>query len=142
MRANAAAAPDHHQTHLEETMTQPNHDYIRPGQVAPDRPAPDRCVECGRPEAVHAWPPLDTERQARELPPVRAAWAAWNAGGSRPGTMAPHMHRLLCEALSAAGVELGAFDHRIIWWLAGWEPTTCAVVAGLITRAHAAGSTR
>jgi hypothetical protein len=29
------------------------HTFIRPGQVAPDRPAPDRCMECGRPEADH-----------------------------------------------------------------------------------------
>lgn len=36
-------------------MTGPGetHRFIRPGQVAPDRPAPDRCTECGRPEAEH-----------------------------------------------------------------------------------------
>lgn len=28
--------------------------FIRPGQVAPDRPAPDRCMQCGEPAAVHA----------------------------------------------------------------------------------------
>jgi hypothetical protein len=33
-------------------------------------------------------------------------------------------------------VELGAYDHRILVWLAGWEPTICAVIAGLITRAR------
>jgi hypothetical protein len=36
-------------------------------------------------------------------------------------------------------VYLGAYDHRIIEWLTGWEPSTCAVIAGLISRAHAAG---
>ena len=33
---------------------------------------------------------------------------------------------------------LGAYDRRILGWLARWEPTTCAVVAGLITRASLA----
>ena len=36
----------------------------------------------------------------------------------------------------------GAYDHRILTWLAGWEPQICAVVAALITRAHAAGLAR
>jgi hypothetical protein len=34
-------------------MSGETHRFIRPGQVAPDRPAPDRCTECGRPEAEH-----------------------------------------------------------------------------------------
>ena len=38
----------------------------------------------------------------------------------------------------AVGVELGACDRRIVAWLSGWEPQTCAVVAGLIDRARAA----
>ena len=29
------------------------HQFVRPGQVAPDRPAPDNCVVCGLPEAAH-----------------------------------------------------------------------------------------
>lgn len=77
--------------------------------------------------------PYETEREAvasvrhiHDSPPGTGAWTA----GS---------HRLLCEALTAAGVELGAYDHRIVGWLAGWEPQTCAVIAGLITRAHHAG---
>ena len=32
---------------------------------------------------------------------------------------------------------MGAYDRRILAWLAGFEPQTCAVVAGLITRANA-----
>jgi hypothetical protein len=44
-------------------------------------------------------------------------------------------HQLLCEALAVAGIELGAYDHRIVAWLAGWEPATVAVIAGWITRA-------
>ena len=30
-----------------------DHRFIRPGQVAPDRPAPDHCMRCGRPETEH-----------------------------------------------------------------------------------------
>jgi hypothetical protein len=30
------------------------HRFVRPGQVAPDRPAPDACMHCGEPFAAHA----------------------------------------------------------------------------------------
>ena len=77
--------------------------------------------------------PFETERQAADAarhiydrPPGTGAWAAGN-------------HRLLLDACASAGVYLGAYDHRIIEWLTGWEPATCAVIAGLISRAHAAG---
>lgn len=77
--------------------------------------------------------PYETEAQARA--------AARHITGQPPGTGAwqAGSHRMLCEALSAAGVELGTWDHRIVQWLAGWEPSTCAVIAGLIARAHQAG---
>ena len=42
---------------------------------------------------------------------------------------------MLTEACEQAGVQLGAWDERILAWLAGWEDSTCAVVAGLIRRA-------
>ncbi len=51
--------------------------------------------------------------------------------------MMPHNAAMLTDACAAAGVELGAYDRRILRWLAGWEPTTCAVVAGIIARAAA-----
>ena len=38
---------------MEDPSTTPDHDFIRPGQVAPDLPAPDNCMACGQPEAVH-----------------------------------------------------------------------------------------
>ncbi len=50
---------------------------------------------------------------------------AWGSGN----------HRLLEDACGAAGVDLGAYDQAILLWLAGFEPSTCAVVAGLIARA-------
>jgi hypothetical protein len=77
--------------------------------------------------------PYETERQAadaaRHIYDMEPGTGAWTAAE----------HRLLCQALSDAGVELGAYDHRILLWLAGWEPSTVAVIAGLISRAHAAG---
>ncbi|WP_217197086.1 hypothetical protein [Streptomyces buecherae] len=44
--------------------------------------------------------------------------------------------RALRAELRAAGVELGAYDERIIAWLTGWEWSTVAVVTSLIHRAH------
>lgn len=73
--------------------------------------------------------PFETERQA--MTSVRHITA------SPAGSWTDGCHRLLEDACTAAGVELGACDHRILIWLANWEPATCAVVAGLITRAHA-----
>jgi hypothetical protein len=75
----------------------------------------------------------ETERQAAatvqhiyDSPPGTGAW--------RDGNL-----RLLEDACRAAGIPLGAYDYRILVWLTTWEPATCAVIAGLITRAHAAG---
>lgn len=56
-----------------------------------------------------------------------------------PGSYHGHNQRLIMGACHAAGVALGSYDIQIIEWLAQWEPATCAVVAGLITRAHEAG---
>ena len=55
--------------------------------------------------------------------------------------MAPHTFLMLASACESAGVDLGgpsSYDRQILAWLAGWGPQTCAVVAGLISRAHAA----
>lgn len=38
-----------------------------------------------------------------------------------------------------SGIELGTYEKCIIEWLAGWEPSTVAVVCGLIRRARATG---
>lgn len=43
----------------------------------------------------------------------------------------------LLAACKAAGVELGAYDARILSWLAVWEPTTVQVLIGVIDRARA-----
>ncbi len=44
---------------------------------------------------------------------------------------------VLAEVLD--GVELGAWDHRIIEWLAGLDTSTTLTIASLIARARAAG---
>lgn len=80
--------------------------------------------------------PYETEQQVRELPAVRAVYEAFDRDPGR-GKMAPHNERLLREALSAAGVDLGAYDLRIMSWLAGWEPQAVAVIAGWVQRAAA-----
>jgi hypothetical protein len=38
-----------------------------------------------------------------------------------------------------AGIELGAWDRRIVEWLAGWDTCTALTVASLIARARTAG---
>jgi len=73
--------------------------------------------------------PYETEREARA--------DVQHIFDSPPGSWGDGMRRLLEDACGAAGVQLGAYDHRILLWLAGWEPQTCAVIAGLITRAAA-----
>jgi hypothetical protein len=81
--------------------------------------------------------PFESEQEARDLPAVQAVYEAFRAD---PGTgkMAPHNLAMLQDAAATAGVQLGAYDRRILAWLAGFEPQTCAVVAALITRAGGA----
>jgi hypothetical protein len=129
-------------------MSRVEHPFARPGQVAPDRPAPDACMRCGFPAADHDGPlpapgrdplsgPFETERDARDLPAVRAIYDAGRASSER-GDMSRETYLMLFRACEAAGVDLGgpsSYDRQILAWLANWEPQACAVVAGLITRA-------
>jgi hypothetical protein len=41
----------------------------------------------------------------------------------------------LYAELGKAGVELGAYDRRIVDWLAGWDYPTVATITSLIRRA-------
>jgi len=76
--------------------------------------------------------PFGTEREAR-----MAALAAIGPEAVEIIASQPQNLRMLTEACEAAGAGLGSFDARILDWLSGWESSTCAVVAGLISRAHA-----
>jgi hypothetical protein len=84
--------------------------------------------------AVNEHGPFETERQARETAAVRTANAAFDANPAA-GKHIPHHLRILMDACSAAGVFVGTYDLRILTWLANYEDTTCAVIAGLIRRA-------
>jgi hypothetical protein len=48
--------------------------------------------------------------------------------------------RILVEVLS--GVELGAWDQRMVVWLAGWDAATVLTIASWIVRARGMGSAR
>jgi hypothetical protein len=80
-----------------------------------------------------AWP----DAGPYETPYDTAKAAAWVTASVHSPPV--RKHRLLCEALTAAGVELGAFDHDAVLWLAGLDPFTVAVLRGLILRAFEAG---
>ena len=80
--------------------------------------------------------PYETERQAAA--DVAGIYAQCDRSNRR-GVMGEANLAYLRDACDRATVSLGAFDTRILAWLAGWEPETCAVVAGLVTRAYAAG---
>jgi hypothetical protein len=85
--------------------------------------------------------PFDNEQQVRALPEVRAVYAAYRVDPG-VGKMAPSNYQLLHDALTATGVELGAYDHRIALWLANWEPQTVAVIASWVQRASEHASQR
>lgn len=79
--------------------------------------------------------PFETEDEARTTPAVRAVYEAYReAKSSLSGTP------IIAAACEAAGIELGAYDARILAWMRNWEPATCAVIAGLIARAWDASS--
>lgn len=72
--------------------------------------------------------PYRSERQA--IAAARHIYAA------APGVPLDAGNRQLLEdACAAARVTLGEWDQAIIGWLSRWEPATCAVIAGLISRA-------
>jgi len=47
---------------------------------------------------------------------------------------------MLAEVL--AGIELGAWDRRILEWMAGWDACTVLTAASWIARSRAAGPRR
>jgi hypothetical protein len=81
--------------------------------------------------------PFETERQARDA--ATSAAVAADVAVGRPGSIAEANRAMLLDAVNAAGVQLGDYDRRILDWLAGYEPATCAVIAGLVARAAEPG---
>jgi hypothetical protein len=82
--------------------------------------------------------PFETEREAREAAQQYTGPPGASLTGP-PGQLATANLAMLTDAVNAAGLELGTWDWRILNWLAGYEPATCAVIAGLITRAAEPG---
>lgn len=87
--------------------------------------------------------PYETEAQIRDTPMAREVRALFDAGKVKCGDpdqlVSGARMKHLTEACTAAGVELGAHDRRILRWLAGWEDVAIQVVIGLIARAAAEG---
>lgn len=82
--------------------------------------------------------PYENERQARA--DVAGIYAECDRSYRR-GVMGEANLAYLRHACERAGVTLAAYDSQILAWLAGWEPETCAVITGLVTRAYASGAT-
>jgi hypothetical protein len=59
-----------------------------------------------------------------------------------PAGFAPRAEQAEVLAGVLAGVELGAWDRRIVDWLAGWDASTVVTVASLIAQSRAAGPAR
>jgi hypothetical protein len=78
--------------------------------------------------------PFESERQAHA-----AAIAAIPPEDGRLILRDSQNRQLIEDACAAAGVALGAFDRRIVDWLAGFDDSDCAVFAGFIRRAWLAG---
>jgi len=79
--------------------------------------------------------PFETEMEA-------LAASLWAKAGPQAGNMRTANLADLAAEIGDARVAIGAHDAKIIEWLAGWEPSTVAVVAGLIHRAHESGRAR
>jgi len=78
--------------------------------------------------------PFKTRDEAFAHPEVRRIYQAMHESPHRGVGDAENL-RLLERACEAAGVQLGAYDLRVLRWLASWEAEMCVVVAGLVARA-------
>ena len=59
-----------------------------------------------------------------------------------PAGFVPRGEQAEILAAVLAGIELGAWDQRILSWLAGWDASTVLTVASWIARSRAAGPGR
>lgn len=75
-------------------------------------------------------PEFNIPRDPIDSEPLRAIVTDPGESARRATTLA------LQDALD--GVELGAWDRTILAWLAGWEPSTVAVVCSWLYRKEAA----
>lgn len=82
--------------------------------------------------------PYETEQAAAAEPMPRAIANLPRLNHPQRATRDLHLGHL-SEACANAGVELGAFDLRILTWLANADSVTVQVFLGIFSRAHAAG---
>jgi hypothetical protein len=61
---------------------------------------------------------------------------------SDPGGFAPQGERAAVLAGVLAGLEMGAWDRRVVRWLTELDTSTLVTVASWIARARAAGQSR
>jgi hypothetical protein len=59
-----------------------------------------------------------------------------------PRGFVPEAEQAAILAAALAGIELGAWDRRIVGWLAGWDASTVVTIASWIVRSRAAGPLR
>lgn len=87
--------------------------------------------------------PYETGRDAFEDARVlREAVAAVDPGGDMTQKVIAARSKARVQylrgVLEVRGVELGAYDRRIVEWVASWDVETIQVIAGWIERAHVA----
>lgn len=82
------------------------------------------------PEASTTTTPYQTEREA-------GAASLWARLG-RPSEFMTEAN-ITDLGMALTGIEVGGYDRRIMAWLARYEPSMVAVVAGWINRARATG---
>ncbi|MCA1709608.1 MAG: hypothetical protein LC808_42545 [Actinobacteria bacterium] len=76
--------------------------------------------------------------RAKKSPAVSSRVPAGPVQVAPPGFVpAVEQERILAEVL--AGVELGAWDQRMVSWLAGWDAATVLTIASWIVRARDKG---
>lgn len=84
--------------------------------------------------------PYETEREALAEPLYQEVHALHEPGAVSNELIGQVVQdaqfRHIEAACEAAGVELGAFDRRILTWLSGWEAATVQVIIGLVSRAN------
>lgn len=88
--------------------------------------------------------PLDREpRNVRPPFDVRPPRAWLERGETSDQWRARVRADIVAALLDAIGpdVELGAYDRRIVEWLAGWDIGTVGTIASLLRRVRAAGET-
>lgn len=92
---------------------------------------------------MSAFGPYETEQDTDDTALCHDSRHLHDTGRVKTGDL-DHLHRdmvlrHLIGECDAAGIKLGAYDRRILTWLANFEPATVQVVMGLIGRAHVGG---